>query len=427
MRAAVSEATTSDSLPTFAERFARFEAMDLTLSMARGQPCSEQFDLSNDLWAAFDESCDYQAENGLDCRNYPGGPYGLPEARKFFAKIVSATPEEVIVGDNASLQMMQNVITWALLRGVPVPGVSGGERPWAKEEAVKILCPVPGYDRHFTVCESLGIEMIPVPLTAEGPDMEVVARLVAADPQIKAIWCVPRYSNPTGIVYSDSVMDALASMGTAAPDFRIFADDAYAVHHLDDSPPPMKSILAACKEAGNPERVFVFGSTSKVTFAGAGVCFMAASKVNIDYFAKLFGTQSIGPNKVNQLRHVRFLSGVPGGLKGHMQRHADLIRPKFEVVENVLAAELGGTGLATWTKPRGGYFVSLDTKPGMASQVVALAKEVGLTLTGAGAAFPYRKDPADCNIRIAPTRPSLDEVRLAMEILAVCIKMVAEE
>ncbi len=422
MRAAASETRMPTNDPTLAQRFEHYKAMNLSLSMARGQPCTEQFDLSNALWAEFDAEKDYQAEDGLDCRNYPGGPYGLPEARKFFAEVLEVEPNEVIVGDNASLQLMQNVLTWALLRGV-----SKQSAPWITQEAVKVLCPVPGYDRHFTVCESLGIEMIPVPMTEQGPDMEVVARLAAADASIKAIWCVPRYSNPTGIVYSDKVIDALASMKTAASDFRILADNAYAVHHLDTTPPPMKNLLAACKEAGNPDRVLIFGSTSKVTFAGAGVCFMGASVENIEYFAELFGTQSIGPNKINQLRHVRFLEGVPGGLAAHMQRHAELIRPKFEVVEEVLTAELAGTGLATWTKPRGGYFVSLDTQAGMASRVVAMAKEVGLTLTGAGAAFPYGKDPADSNIRIAPTRPSLDEVRLAMEILAVCIKLAAEE
>lgn len=422
MRAAASETEMSSSEPTLEQRFEQFKAMNLSLSMARGQPCTEQFDLSNDLWAKFDAAKDYQAESGLDCRNYPGGPYGLPEARAFFADVLGVRAEEIIVGDNASLQLMQNVLSWALIRGVSQDSI-----PWSKQESVKVLCPVPGYDRHFTVCESLGIEMIPVPMTEQGPDTEVVQRLVATDASIKAIWCVPRYSNPTGIVYSDEVIDALASMPTAAEDFRILADNAYAVHHLDKNPPAMKNLLSACKGAGNPDRVLIFGSTSKVTFAGAGVCFFAASENNIEYFAKLFGTQSIGPNKINQLRHVRFLSSVEGGLEGHMQRHADIIRPKFEVVEEVLSAELGGSGLATWTKPRGGYFVSLDTQAGMATRVVEMAKEVGLTLTGAGAAFPYGKDPADSNIRIAPTRPSLSEVRLAMEILAVCIKLAAEE
>ena len=402
------------------QRYEDLKKLNLKLDMARGQPATEQFQISDNLWVNFNPKTDYIASDGTDCRNYPGGPYGLKEAREFFAPVIDCTADECIVGDSASLEMMQKTIVWALMRGVP-----GSERPWSKEAKVKFLCPVPGYDRHFTVCEALGIELIPVPMNESGPDMEAVQKLVATDASIKGMWSVPKYSNPTGITYSDSVVDALASMKTAAPDFRIFWDNAYAVHHFTDSPKPLKSILEACKVAGNPNRVIMFGSTSKITFSSAGVAYMGASKENIDYHAKLLGTQTISANKLNQHRHVQFLKAFEGGIPGIMKKHAQIMKPKFDAVQTIFERELGDSGLATWSKPEGGYFVSLDTRPGMATKVGQLAQEAGLTLTPVGATFPYKKDPEDRNIRIAPSRPPLEDVKQAMELLAVCIKMAA--
>lgn len=405
---------------SFEKRLETFRAMNLALNMSRGQPSSEQLDLSLGLLTCLTEQ-DYRSQNGLDCRNYPGGVDGLLEARRLFSTIVEVPSEQTLVGNNASIEIMQDILVWGMLRGVP-----GGSAPWVKQKP-KFLCPVPGYDRHFTMLEALGIEMIPVAMTAEGPDVEEVARLAGGDESIKGIWCVPKYSNPTGVTFSDAVVDALAGMKTAAEDFRIFWDNAYAVHHLVESPKPLKNIYAACEAAGNADRVYVFSSTSKITFAGAGIGFMGASPNNMAHIHSLFGTQSIGPDKLNQLRHVRFLSDYPGGIEGLMSKHRELLAPKFAVVDQVLEQELGGTGLASWSKPEGGYFINFDTKPGCAKKVVTLAESLGVVLTGAGATYPYKQDPNDSNIRIAPSRPSLEDVRTAAEVLSLCVKVVSAE
>jgi len=363
-------------------------------------------------------AADSKAAGGIDTRNY-GGLEGLAEARQLFAAYFEVDAEEVLVGGNSSLAMMYNTIAQAMWRGVP-----GGQAPWSAASPAKFLCPVPGYDRHFTICESLGIEMINVAMRADGPDVDTIARLVSGDAAIKGIWCVPRYSNPTGVTYSDAVVEALAGMPAAAPDFRIFWDDAYAVHHLTDSPQPLKNLLTACKGAGNPDRPYVFASTSKITFPGAGVAAMAASRANISDQLKGLFAQTIGPDKINQLRHVRFLRDM-ANIGEHMRRHAAILKPKFAVVLETLERELGGLGIAQWSTPRGGYFISLDTPPGCAARVVDLANAAGVKLTQAGATFPYGRDPEDRNLRIAPTLPGLEEIATAMELVCVCVQIAA--
>jgi DNA-binding transcriptional MocR family regulator len=396
------------------ERYHAFKAQRLALDMTRGKPCAEQLDLSLGLLDCLGHN-DYRAADGSDCRNY-GGLEGLPEARRLFAEFLEVDPNEVIVGGNSSLTMMHDTISQALLRGMP-----GGNAPW---RAVKFLCPTPGYDRHFAICQHLGIDMLTVDMTAEGPDMDQVERLVAADESIKGIWCVPKYSNPTGITFSDAVVDRLARMRTAAPDFRIFWDNAYTVHHLTGTPDRLANLLAAAKAAGNPDRALLFGSTSKVSFAGAGLAAMAGSVANIRHIKAGLAIQTIGPDKLNQLRHVRFFRDM-AGIEAHMQKHAAILRPKFAMVEEVLAHELGGTGVAAWSRPRGGYFISVDTLDRCAKAVVAMAAEAGVHLTHAGATFPYGRDPRDRNIRLAPSMPSPGDIRRAMGLVAVCIQRVS--
>jgi len=394
------------------KRFAKYKAQNLNLNMARGKPCSEQLDLSDGL---YDHREPMTSENGIDCRNY-GGVEGLPEARKLFADLLDVEDEELIIGGNSSLNLMYDTITRAFNHGL-----YGFEKPWSKLEKIKFLCPSPGYDRHFAICELFGIEMITIPMNDEGPDMDPVEELVGSDETIKGIWCVPKYSNPTGIVYSDEVVDRLASMKTGAEDFRIFWDNAYAVHHLTDNPPELKNILKACKERGNPHRVFMFASTSKITYAGAGLSVLSASKENIDHLVNLISVQTIGPNKINQLLHVRFFKSVEG-IKEHMKKHAEILKPKFDLVLEILEKNLAGKKIASWTNPKGGYFISLDVMNGCARRVVELAKEAGVTLTGAGATYPYKKDPNDSNIRIAPTFPPLKELEKAIEIVCICVE-----
>jgi DNA-binding transcriptional MocR family regulator len=316
---------------------------------------------------------------------------------------------------------MHDAIVHSMLSPLP-----GGERRWVDEPAVAFLCPVPGYDRHFALCERFGIEMIPVPMTADGPDVDVVEELVSTDPRIKGIWCVPKYSNPDGVTYSDETVRRLASMPTAAPDFRIFWDNAYAVHHLTDTEVEVADVLALAAEHGNPDRPFVFGSTSKITFAGGGVSFFGSSPANLKWLLALVAKRTIGPDKLNQLRHVQLLKDA-GGLRDHMRAHRALLKPKFDAVDRILTERLGGTGLATWSKPQGGYFVSLDVPAGCARRVVSLAKDAGIALTPAGATFPYGKDPEDRNIRIAPTFATLADVEGAIEGLAVCVRLAATE
>lgn len=397
-------------------RLEGFKGRTLKLDLTRGKPSPEQLDLSNALLSAPGEA-GYRSESGIDCRNY-GDLLGLPEARKLFGEVLEVPTQNVLVGGNSSLALMHDTLMRAMLFGV-----AGGDGPWSRAETIKFLCPVPGYDRHFSICALLGIEMVPVPLTGSGPDMESVARLAREDSSIKGIWCVPKYSNPTGEVYSAEVVSALASLKAGAKDFRIFWDAAYQVHHLYDDRPQVRNLLTACQDAGTPDRPLLFGSTSKITFAGGGVAFMAASSANLAQAAQLMSCQTIGHDKLNQLRHVRFF-GDFSGIERHMHRHAAIMRPKFDAVQEVLARELSATALASWTHPRGGYFVSTDTLPGCAKDVVALAGEAGVKLTPAGSTHPLGKDPEDKNIRLAPSFPSVEEVRLATEVLAVCIHVV---
>jgi aspartate/methionine/tyrosine aminotransferase len=398
------------------ERFEELNRRNLQLDMTRGKPSPEQLDLSDGILTAVGPG-EWRGADGTDYRNY-GIVTGIPEAKAFFAQFMDVTADEIIVGGNSSLTMMYDAMAGAVLFGVP-----GGDGPWRDQAGVKFLCPVPGYDRHFAVCERLGIEMIPVAMTDDGPDMDAVESLVAGDAGIKGIWCVPKYSNPTGIVYGDAVVERLAGMETAAADFRIFWDNAYAVHHLGSGPAPVMNILAACKAAGNPERALMFGSTSKMTLAGAGVAVLAASTANIADATKKISIATIGPDKINQLRHVRFFGDLDGML-AHMAKQAALIAPKFAAVEAALENNLAGKGIATWTSPEGGYFVSVDVVDGCAAEIVRLAGEAGVTLTPAGATYPYGRDPRDRNIRLAPTMPSVEEIEQAMEVFCACAELV---
>jgi DNA-binding transcriptional MocR family regulator len=389
----------------------------LSLNMARGKPCKEQLNLSSDLMSCLSDS-DFKAQDGTDTRNY-GLLEGLPEARALFGALLKVSPQQVIVAGNSSLNLMYDAVARALLTTVP-----GGVRPWSKDAVVKFLCPSPGYDRHFAVCRELGIEMVVVDMTPDGPDMDEVERLCAEDPSVKGIWCVPVYSNPDGITYTADVCRRLATMKTA-PDFRIFWDNAYFLHHLyPDHKDAVPEILALCAEAGNPDRVYEFASTSKVTYAGGGVAALASSPANIEHIRRNMGMQTIGHDKINQLRHVRYLEDV-SGVERHMEKHGDILRPKFETVLRILEAELGDLGIASWNSPRGGYFISLFVEKGMAKQVVAMAKSVGVELTPAGATYPYGKDPNDWNIRIAPSFPPASELAEAIEVLCVCVRLSA--
>ncbi|MGJ3265229.1 MAG: aminotransferase [Salinarimonas sp.] len=413
----------TDALQGLAADVARaveaFRAKGLKLDMTRGKPAPEQLDLANAM-LALPGNGDFHTEAGEDARNY-GGLQGIAEARRLFAGMVGAPPEQVVVGENASLAMMHDCLVWALLHGVP-----GGNGPWAREPGtIAFLCPVPGYDRHFAITEGYGVRMIPVPLTGEGPDVDAVARAVA-DPAVKGMWCVPKYSNPTGETYAPRVVEALARMETAAPDFRLFWDNAYAVHDLVEEGDTLANVLDACAAAGNPDRAFVFASTSKVTFAGAGLSFFGASSANVAWYLAKAGLRTIGPNKLNQLRHVRFF-GDEAGLHAHMARHRALLAPKFEAVEAALEARLAGTGAARWARPRGGYFVSVDVRAGTARRVVAIAKALGIAMTPAGSTWPGGADPHDANLRIAPSFPSLADVRTAAEGVALAILAAAVE
>ncbi|MFP7495208.1 aminotransferase class I/II-fold pyridoxal phosphate-dependent enzyme [Terribacillus saccharophilus] len=403
---------------TLQDAYEAIASQQLQLDMSRGKPCTEQLDLSQPLLDVLTSSSVVKTENGTDARNY-GGLDGIPEAKEFFASILDVEPKQVIVGGNSSLTMMHDSIVQFLLHGV-----SETAKPWIKQESVKFLCPSPGYDRHFTICEALGIEMIPVAMTPSGPDMDEVEKLAAADSQIKGIWCVPKYSNPDGFTYTDEVVDRLADMKTAADDFRIFWDNAYIVHHLTEEPDELKNIMTAVAEAGYPDRVMEFASTSKVTFPGAGVAALASSEKNIAFYKKHLSVQSIGPDKLNQLRHVAFLKDKDT-LTAHMKKHAEILAPKFQTVLSILKEKLGNKGIADWTDPNGGYFISLNTMEGCAKEVVELAKKAGVTLTGAGATYPYGKDPYDRNIRIAPTLPPIEELKRAIEVLCLCVEMVS--
>lgn len=390
----------------------------LSLNLTRGKPDPLQLDLAQALLSY--DITDHRAADGTDCRNY-GGLKGLPELREIFSGPLQVPAEQLVAMDNSSLALMHDTIVHALLSVVP-----GGVRRWTEESDIAFLCPVPGYDRHFALCERFGIEMIPVPMTAEGPDMDVVAELAGADPRIKGIWCVPKYSNPSGVTFSEATVRRLAEMETAAPDFRIFWDNAYAVHHLTEDEVEIPDLLAACADASHPDRAFVFGSTSKITLAGAGVAFFGSSPANVEWFLGHAAKRTIGPDKLNQLRHARVLESTDG-VREHMARHRDLLRPKFDLVESILERELGGTGLATWSRPKGGYFVCLDVRDGHAQEVVRLAGEAGVALTPAGASHPYGRDPQDSTIRIAPSYPGLAELEEAITALTVCVRLACAE
>jgi len=402
---------------TLFARYSAFQGKKLTLDMTRGKPSQEQLDLAMEMLTG-DISREYSSPSGLDCRNY-GGLEGISEARTLFAEYLEVADDEILVGDSASLKMMHDTVMGGL-----VYGVVDSDKPWGKLDALKFICPSPGYDRHFAVCQYLGIEMIPVGMDADGPDMDRVEELVASDAAIRGMWCVPKYSNPTGITYSDATVDRLASMQTKAGDFRIFWDNAYAVHHLSDVHERLKNMLSACKEAGNPDRVFLFGSTSKISFAGSGVAMMAASRKNIEFILSKMQFQTIGPNKLNQLRHVLFFKDV-AGIEALMKKHAAILKPKFDAVLDVLDSELAGSDIASWSRPNGGYFISIDTFSGCARDVIKKAGEAGVKLTPAGATFPYGRDPEDTNIRIAPSFPAAADVKTAMELVAICIKLVS--
>ncbi|WP_428538783.1 aminotransferase class I/II-fold pyridoxal phosphate-dependent enzyme [Rhodopila sp.] len=399
-----------------------FRGRGLRLDMTRGKPAPDQLDLANEM-LALPGNRDYFAEAGDDARNY-GVLQGLPEARALFAPMLGAPAEQIFVADNSSLAVMHDCIVWALLKGVP-----GGASAWGstmvQQTAPAFICPVPGYDRHFALCEEYRIRMLPVALTGQGPDMDAVEALVA-DPSVKAMWCVPKYSNPTGEVYSAETVRRLTAMRTGAADFRLFWDNAYAVHHLTGQQREIPSILDACAAAGNPDRAFVFGSTSKITLAGAGLAFFASSPANLAWFMARAFKRTIGSDKLNQLRHVRFLHDQ-AGLMRHMDRHRALLAPKFRAVEAALDQRLAGTGAATWARPEGGYFISLDAVPGTAKAVVALARDAGLALTAAGSTWPNGHDPHDSNLRLAPTFPSLADVTAASEAIALCILLAAIE
>lgn len=389
----------------------------LKLDLTRGKPSSAQLDLSDALLSL---PRGVKDPDGVDVRNY-GGLEGIRAIRAMFAELLRVEPEQVVAGGNSSLVMMREVLTDLLLKG----GVDS-VRPWCAEEKVTFVCPVPGYDRHFTLLDWFGIETVTVPMNEDGPDAEAVAALVARDPSIKGMWVVPTYSNPTGSVVSQEVAARLASMETAAPDFKIFWDNAYAFHHLTENEAKSADILTLASAAGHPHRPVMFASTSKITFAGAGVAFMGGSAETVRWYIGHLGKGAIGPDKLNQLRHVDFF-GSPQGVRDHMLKHRKIIAPKFEAVERILSERLGGLGIASWTQPSGGYFVSLDVMDGTASRTVQLAKEAGIALTPAGASFPQGNDPRDRNIRLAPTFPELSEVSEAMEAVATCVLLAAAE
>lgn len=402
------------------QQFDEVKAKGLSLDMSRGKPGKDQLDLSMPMLDLVNAGSDMKCENGMDCRNY-GVLDGIPEAKRLLSSMIDTDSEHVIVFGNSSLNIMFDTVSRCMLKGVL------GSTPWCKLDKVKFLCPSPGYDRHFKVTEFFGIEMITVPMLPDGPDMDVVEELVSKDEAIKGIWCVPKYSNPQGYTYSDETVRRFANLKPAAKDFRIFWDNAYCVHHLyEEDQDSLLDIITECEKAGNPDLVLEFASTSKVSFPGAGVSVLAASKANLEEVKKYITTQTIGHDKINQLRHVRFFKDVEG-IEEHMMKHAALIRPKFEAVLNTLDRELSGLNIGQWTKPKGGYFISFDSMEGCAKAIVAKTKEAGVVMTGAGATFPYGKDPKDSNIRIAPTLPSAQELALAAEIFVLSVKLVSVE
>ncbi|MCI8922595.1 MAG: aminotransferase [Lachnospiraceae bacterium] len=396
------------------------KAKGLKLDMSRGKAASAQLDMEMDFLDVINSGSDYKTQAGVDCRNY-GLLDGIPEAKKLMGDLMGVPEDQVIVCGNASLSIMYDTVARSMLFGVQ------GSTPWCKLDKIKFLCPVPGYDRHFAITEQFGIEMVNIPMTPQGPDMDLVEKYVNNDPAVKGIWCVPKYSNPQGYTYSDETVRRFARLNPAAPDFRIFWDNAYAIHFLyEDQDDTLLEILSECEKAGKPDMVYEFCSTSKITFPGGGISAVAASKENLEYFKKTMTIQTIGYDKINQLRHVRYFKDI-NGMKEHMKKHAAIVRPKFEAVLEVLEKELGGLELGTWTKPHGGYFISFHTMEGCAKKVVGKCKEAGVVLTGAGATYPYKKDPKDDNIRLAPTFPSSEELSTATDLFVLCVKLVSVE
>ena len=391
-------------------------SLNLKLNMARGLPSAEQLDMEADFFNTLNPSVNFISEAGIDCRNY-GELIGIREARELMGDMMEIPADNVIVFGNSSLNVMYDTVARSMILGVC------GSTPWCKLDKVKFLCPAPGYDRHFAITESFGIEMIVIPMLPTGPDMDMVEEYVNNDPAVKGIWCVPKYSNPQGITYSEETVKRFANLKPAAEDFRIFWDNAYCIHHLyDDKQDFLLEILDECKKAGNPDIVYKFCSTSKVTFPGSGIAALGTSENNINFIKKVITIQTIGHDKLNQLRHVRYFKNIDG-MREHMRKHARILRPKFEMVVSTLDKELGGLGIGTWTRPIGGYFVSFESLDGCAKDIVKRCKEAGVTLTGAGATYPYKNDPHDSNIRIAPTFPPIDELEKAINIFTLCVKL----
>lgn len=399
-------------------QYEELKSKGLALDMSRGKPAAAQLDMGMDMMDVLDSKSSLKSEAGMDCRNY-GVVDGLPEAKKLMAEMAGTKPENVIVYGNSSLNVMFDTVSRAMTHGLL------GNTPWCKLDKVKFLCPSPGYDRHFGVTEHFGIEMIAVPMTENGPDMDIVEKYVSEDEAVKGIWCVPKYSNPEGVVYSDETVRRFAALKPAASDFRIFWDNAYCVHHLyEEDQAEILDIISECEKAGNPDMVFEFASTSKVTFAGAGISILASSPANLAEVKAHMAVQTIGHDKVNQLRHVRYFKNMDG-IKAHMMKHAAIMRPKFEAILEVLNKELTGLGIGSWRAPKGGYFISFQSLEGCAKAIVAKAKEAGLVMTGAGATYPYGKDPQDSNIRIAPSCPTPEELTVAGQVFVLSVKLVS--
>ncbi len=416
--ASMDAAQLQQELSSLMQVYQDYQQMKLSLNMSRGRPAKEQMELSQEMLSCVTPE-DMTLENGTDVRNY-GVLEGIPEARRLMGELMGVSPEEVIVCGSSSLNIMYDLVSHAYTHGV-----YGGSKPWSKQESPKFLCPTPGYDRHFGITEFFGIEMINVPLLPTGPDMDMVEKLVAEDPAIKGIWCVPKYANPTGISYSDETVKRFAHLKPAAEDFRIFWDNAYGIHHLyEDKQDYLIEILMECKKEGHPNMVYKFGSTSKISFPGSGIAAIAASDENLAEIRKMMSVQTIGHDKLNQLRHARFFGDIHGMVQ-HMKKHADILRPKFDTVLSVLESELGGLEIGSWMAPRGGYFISFDALDGCAKAIVAKAKEAGLILTKAGATFPYGKDPKDSNIRIAPSFPTPEELEVAAQVFVLSVKLVS--
>ena len=413
-----SKAERETELSALHEQLLKAESLHLNLNMARGKPSKQQLDMVSDMLTVLTDPADC-FDGGIDVRNY-GELSGLPSAKKLFAEILGTKPEEIFVGGNASLNLMFDLISKAYTHGL-----KHSPRPWSREPVVRFLCPSPGYDRHFKVSESFGMELICIPMTENGPDMDMVEQAVQ-DPTVKGMWCVPKYSNPDGIVYSDETIDRIAALHPAAPDFTLMWDNAYCIHEIYGKFIPFRDILSLCRAQGNADMVYEFASTSKITFPGAGVACMATSEDNLKYLLSILGMQTISYDKVNQLRHVRYLKDKAHTL-ALMQKHAAVLAPKFTAVLDTLEAEIEPLGIAHWTRPKGGYFISFYAMPGTAKRALALCKEAGVTMTGAGATYPYGRDPQDSNIRIAPSLPPVEELKQAMQIFCLCVKIAALE